>query len=640
MKLLAAALSIAMPAAQAAAAENPHHNANRLQKPLSLDFSRVRTALANYVLHEPKSSPPLRAPMTRAITTLTDAGSGSLREALASAVDGDVIDLSGLHGTILLSSALQPTANVTINGPGRNLLVLNGGGHDRVLQSAHSLTLSKVTIANGTVKPAAPTPPYGGCLLVSGYLVLANATVTNCHVVATGAQFGFGGAIAVLGTPGTASLEYDTITNSSATSGVEAVGGAVVAQIATVVDSTISGNAVIQANGTTPYNVAAGGGIVALGSNGGLPVLSVYDSTISGNSVSASGGSYYNPVTMTTTAEYGTAAGGGVFGNVVYLGGSTVSGNTVTGNGPAIGGGGVLAGNSSVVLSSVSQNSVSSLLYSAAGGGLLSAGTTLDVTHSTFTANQVSSGCAACPSSGGGINVYGGGGLNVTASTVSGNSLTTTGATATPAGGGIGVKYATAPAVASATLTNSTISGNTLTSATGQSNAAGIWIGGNLTLNNSTVAFNSSDGSGGGITAAYSSTVPTPYTTTFYSSIVANNTAASDASTADVFSFGAQIIAGNNSLVMASGVNIALPGDTLNSDPMLQPLAFNGGPTKTHALDPASPAIDSGLSPVALIYDERWVGYPRVVGTAADIGAFELDTDRIFFAGFEFPILQ
>jgi hypothetical protein len=73
---------------------------------------------------------------------------------------------------------------------------------------------------------------------------------------------------------------------------------------------------------------------------------------------------------------------------------------------------------------------------------------------------------------------------------------------------------------------------------------------------------------------------------------------------------------------------------------MLQPLAFNGGPTKTHALDPASPAIDNGLSPVALIYDERWVGYPRVVGTAADIGAFELDTDRIFFSGFEFPILQ
>jgi len=630
MKLLAAALSIALPAAHAVEAGN-----KAPQKPLMLDFSGVRAALAHYVIPAPKSGAPQRAPITRAITKLTDAGSGSLREALANSVDGDVIDLSKLRGHMLLSSPLEPTATVTIKGPGRDQLTLDSAGHGRVLQSAHGLTLSNVTLTNGTVVSSPLTPPIGGCLIVSGYLVLQNATVTNCHAVATGPNPSFGGAIAVVGTPGTAILKYDTITNSSATSAVEAVGGGLFAYgAADVLSSTISGNSVIQANGTTETNIAAGGGVVALDD-----LLHVVNSTVSGNSATASGGFYYNPVTMITTPEIGTAAGGGVFANYAYVDSSTVNGNTITANGFALGGGGIVGNNSTVVLSSFSQNSVSSTLNSAAGGGLLNAGS-LEITQSSFTANQVSSACAGCSVFAGGVGSYSNGTLDITASTISGNSLATTGATATPAGGGVGVKYATAPppAVASATLTNSTISGNTLTSAAGQSNGGGIWIGGNLTLNNSTVAFNTSDGVGGGITASYNST--TPFTNTLYSSIIANNSAGLDASTADAFSFGSQVIAGSHDLVMAAGANITLPGGTLSSDPMLKPLAFNGGPTQTLALDPASPAIDTGLSPVSLLFDQRGPGYPRVVGLFADIGAYELDADRIFYSGFEFPQLQ
>lgn len=66
--------------------------------------------------------------------------------------------------------------------------------------------------------------------------------------------------------------------------------------------------------------------------------------------------------------------------------------------------------------------------------------------------------------------------------------------------------------------------------------------------------------------------------------------------------------------------------DLLFSDPLLAPLADNGGDTLTHALDPASPAIDAADDGACTDYDQR--GRPRVDGDfdgdiTCDIGAFE-----------------
>jgi Ca2+-binding RTX toxin-like protein len=52
-------------------------------------------------------------------------------------------------------------------------------------------------------------------------------------------------------------------------------------------------------------------------------------------------------------------------------------------------------------------------------------------------------------------------------------------------------------------------------------------------------------------------------------------------------------------------------------------LKDNGGPTRTLALLPNSIAIDSGANPGSLAYDQRGAPFPRVVGGAPDIGAFE-----------------
>ena len=71
--------------------------------------------------------------------------------------------------------------------------------------------------------------------------------------------------------------------------------------------------------------------------------------------------------------------------------------------------------------------------------------------------------------------------------------------------------------------------------------------------------------------------------------------------------------------------------DIVNTDPLLAPLASNGGPTRTHALLSGSPAIDKGRS-FFLPFDQR--GLLRAAdsgkfanaagGDGADIGAFEV----------------
>jgi hypothetical protein len=71
------------------------------------------------------------------------------------------------------------------------------------------------------------------------------------------------------------------------------------------------------------------------------------------------------------------------------------------------------------------------------------------------------------------------------------------------------------------------------------------------------------------------------------------------------------------------------PGD-MTGDPVLGPLADNGGPTLTMALLPGSPAIDAvpvehctDADGEPLLVDQR--GTPRPQGAACDIGAFELE---------------
>ncbi len=91
---------------------------------------------------------------------------------------------------------------------------------------------------------------------------------------------------------------------------------------------------------------------------------------------------------------------------------------------------------------------------------------------------------------------------------------------------------------------------------------------------------------------------------------------------------------GASALITSQGYNLANdngggfltgPGDLLNTDPLLLPLADNGGPTPTHALRFGSPAINAGNPNFTAPpdFDQRGLGFPRVIYGRIDIGAFE-----------------
>jgi hypothetical protein len=112
------------------------------------------------------------------------------------------------------------------------------------------------------------------------------------------------------------------------------------------------------------------------------------------------------------------------------------------------------------------------------------------------------------------------------------------------------------------------------------------------------------------------------FTATLSDTIVAGNAAG------DVI--GAVDPAGDHNLIgngsgMTGLVNIVngnrIGTATAPINPLLGPLADNGGPTKTMALMQGSPAIESGSNTANLATDQR--GLPRVAGLFADIGAYE-----------------
>ena len=89
---------------------------------------------------------------------------------------------------------------------------------------------------------------------------------------------------------------------------------------------------------------------------------------------------------------------------------------------------------------------------------------------------------------------------------------------------------------------------------------------------------------------------------------------------------------GANNLIISSSVGFS---GTLTDDPQLAPLANHFGDARTHALLATSPAIDHGNNAAGLTIDER--GATRVVGTSADIGAYErqANDDELYYSSFD-----
>src|SRR5262245_26547475 len=94
-------------------------------------------------------------PTTITVTNTLDSGAGSLRQAINDAnacSDTNIIEFdAGVTGTITLTSGqLLIAGHVTINGPGADVLSVDGNNATRVFYiTNHTVTITGLTIANG-----------------------------------------------------------------------------------------------------------------------------------------------------------------------------------------------------------------------------------------------------------------------------------------------------------------------------------------------------------------------------------------------------------------------------------------------------------------------------------------------------------
>jgi predicted outer membrane repeat protein len=287
------------------------------------------------------------------VTNGNDSGSGSLRQALADANDGDTINFDASVGTVTLTTAelaidksltlsgapqmvtvarssqtefrifhVMPGHSVEINGltiSGGHITGDNGGG---ILNDHSTLTIAYCTVFGNAIVSAEFGPNSGGGIYNSGTMTLNQVVVNNNNASFSGGGEGriWGGGIS---NTGTMIIIAGTIQGNM---GFVAAGGIYNTGMMTITGSTISNNQ----TGNPGHFGAIGGGIANDGT------ITIQDSTISGNS--AIGG------------DLDGGYGGGISGN-----NNTITNSTSTGN-SALHGGGV-AGGGNIAYTTFSNNS-------------------------------------------------------------------------------------------------------------------------------------------------------------------------------------------------------------------------------------------------------------------------------------------
>jgi len=313
-----------------------------------------------------------------------------------------------------------------------------------------------------------------------------------------------------------------------------------------------------------------------------------------------------------TVSNNQARVGGGIFNKGLLI----VTNSSIVGNSASPNGGGIFNSfGTSLVTNSVISGNTATL-----GGGIYNSRGTVVLTHSVISGNTAHSA--------GGIRNQSGS-VTITNCTIEAN-------TASFQGGGLESQDPATGSAATATIVNSTFVGNRASpSYPGRGGAIFNGVESWLTLTNSTISDNSAD-RGSGIFAGESVTLT--------QCTVSGNLSGNGY---DIENWSGTLVLAN-SLVdgdcrvagVSSGGNLESPADTCGlahatdlanvsaAELALGPLADNGGPTETHALEPSSPAVDVvGLTCESR--DQRGVARPQDGNgdgiALCDIGAFELE---------------
>ena len=549
--------------------------------------------------------------------------------------------------TIMLASTLtlsETAGPEVIDGPGSSLATVSGNNAVEVFSITGGVTasISGLTITSGVSSTSGGGINNAGALTVNGSTVSYNSTAYPY----------IGGGIYNTGTL--------TLTDSTVASNTAADGGGIAnSGLASLSDCVISGNS---SAGAASF-LDSGGGIRNSGE------LSMVDCLVSGNTATfgggiANGGTLAiseSTIEENQSTEGGSGGGISSYGNLqltdslilnnrVYAPQAEIFGNSDAGGGLA------LSGTATIWGVTISGNSVQGqqggvmqeFLWGSSGpyieafgfpggngsGGGIYSNADLTLVDSTISGNSAlggNSGMGGYQSPyqyevvvdhqiggyayGGGLTVGNGGGTTVLANvTISGNMAV----------GGLG-------------------GGNRLYTPAGQlivyrpdfdspSYGGGIENEGSLAVVNTTIAYNSiPTGHGGGLHDGITDT-------TLDNTIVAlNSNGAGFSDDISLFSNSTTnaAVTGAYNLIGTGGSGGLTDGQNGNhvgvAGQFLGPLADNGGPTQTIALETGSVAIDGGSNALAidpttgltLADDQRGGGFSRIVNGTVDIGAYE-----------------
>lgn len=380
-------------------------------------------------------------------------------------------------------------------------------------------------------------------------------------------------------------------------------------------------------NNGKPGTIAVSGGGISLGGGANL-VLQECSFTNNQASTAASGGAvslfragYLTVVDSTFAGNSGFDQGGGI--SVRQSGNVTITGSTFESNVASTAGAVAVTGSvnqveidDSAFRNNASQGGSTAILFKNNGSAILrdsvvSGNTGVGAAVYGYLADSLEITGATISNNTGGQ----GGGvfarfspLTITASTISGNSATAYGA-------GVTAKASSRQSPYGVVIENTTLSGNFTTEPTGDFPSA-LYLGRleSGLLRNVTITGNDIQGPGSAALQVYllDSAV-------ISNTIVANTPGAPDCTVA----FTTSISIGSDSIIE----NNSCGGTPTVTDPLLLPLADNGGPTPTHAPGIGSPAIDAGDNAACTATDQR--GFPRPAdgdgdtSAICDIGAIE-----------------
>ena len=570
------------------------------------------------------------APLT--VNTTSDSanpGTGllTLRQAIALA-EGNAVNTiqfaPTLNGQIItLNSGITITGNVNIVGPGSGNLTIYDAGTGTygsfVVNPGVKASVSGLTFSGGFAN-------YGGAFENSGALTLNNDVFSGNHASNNG------GAI---NNEANASL---FIANSTFSGNAAAYGGAILANAGSSVildGDTFTNNIAYNQGGaiyTSIVSMKITGTVFSFNSaltdrggaifNGSNSTISIDSSTFLSNSALNYGGAIDTEngrtvITNTSFTRDKTAYRGGA---ILNNGSSSMilTGDTFTGNSASSDGGAILnLGASLTVNSSVfTSNTASSV-----GGVLYTNGGTVNISGSTFSTNSASYGGVIYGDNGLTLHVdtstfdsntalVNGGAVETSGtsnwfgqSTFSNNSVTTSNGH-----GGAAFFYNS-----SLTLSEDTFAGNTAPSYGGAMSIQSSYAN----IINDTIAYNSATLGGGGIDNFGGSS-----TIRMINTILSLNTGGGAPNFGNgVISLGFNLV---DNTTGSSGFSI-FNDDILNQAANLNPLADNGGPTKTILPKITSPALQAGDPANAGLglaaTDQR--GFSRLIFGFLDIGSVE-----------------